>query len=231
VERANILVVEDDAAIASLLVDRFDSKRYRVWCAADAADAARIVDQARPDLVILDLMLPDANGLVLCADLKDELRVPIILCSATQRRDDLVLGFKLGADDFVAKPFSVAELQARVERALRRTGSASSRTTAIGNLVVDEARCRAMLRDQLLPLTRTEYRLLAELVSRPGQVLSHKELTESVWGYHDRAVTRSLEVHMRRLRAKLNAAGGPPPRLISQRGFGYAIEADLRPAS
>jgi DNA-binding response OmpR family regulator len=228
-ERANILLVEDDATIASLLVDRFEASRYRFWCAASAADAARLIGQARPDLVILDLMLPDANGLVLCAELKAELQVPIILCSATHRRDDPLLGFKLGADDFVAKPFSVAELQARVELALRRAGPASTPSTAIGNLTIDEARCCAMLSEQLLPLTRTEYRLLAELVNRPNEVLSHEQLTHAVWGYHDRGVSRSLEVHMRRLRAKLNAAGEPPPWLTTHRGFGYAIESDRQP--
>jgi DNA-binding response OmpR family regulator len=228
-KRANILLVEDDPSIASLLMDRLESRRYRVSCAADAEQAQQLLAQSRPDLVILDLMLPDGNGLLLCADLKAELQVPIILCSATRRREDCLLGFKLGADDFVAKPFSVDELEARIAVALRRT-TAAPPPRSLGELVVDEATCEARLDGEVLPLTRTEFRLLGTLVSQSGQVVSHQTLTEAVWGYHDPAVTRTLEVHLRRLRAKLNAAGPAAPRLVTQRGFGYRIVADLAAA-
>ena len=229
-KHANILVVEDDPAIASLLVDRLDPSRYRISCATDSAQARQLLAQTRPDLVILDVMLPDANGLVLCADLKAELRVPVILCSATRRRDDSLLGFKLGADDFVSKPFSVDELLARVELALRRGSllpahASPDRSISFGPLVIDRAGCRALLDDEVLPLTRTEFRLLCLLASRPGEVLSHGELTDPVWGFHDQGVKRSLEVHLRRLRSKLNARGPRAPRLVTERGFGYRIVA------
>ena len=228
-KRADILLVEDDPTLVLLLRDVLEAKRHRLWCAGGAVEAERLLAEVRPDLIILDLMLPDANGLVLCAELKAELRVPIILCSATQRRDDPVLGFKLGADDFVAKPFSVDELTTRVELALRRSGGPAAATapptrqTTVGSLVVDHARCRALLGDQVLPLTRTEYRLLCALAERPGEVVAHQELTERVWGYHDPGVRRSLEVHIRRLRTKLNLGGPEAPQVVTQWGFGYRL--------
>ena len=113
-----ILLVEDDSAVGDMLVDRLGAKGYRVWRAESVAEAEAALERAEPNLVILDLMLPDTSGLVLCADLKAKPDVPVIICSGTKRKEDAVLGFKLGADDFVAKPFSVDELELRVESAL-----------------------------------------------------------------------------------------------------------------
>ena len=239
-KRADILLVEDDPTLVLLLRDVLESKGHRLWCAGGAHEAERLLAEVRPDLVVLDLMLPDANGLVLCADLKATLQVPVILCSATQRRDDPVLGFKLGADDFVAKPFSVDELEARIELALRRASPAevppgptspSPPRRSIGHLVLDHARCRALLGDQVLPLTPTEYHLLCALAERPGEVVVHQELTERVWGYHDQAIRHSLEVHMRRLRAKLAVDGPEAPQLVTERGFGYCLMPPGRSAA
>jgi DNA-binding response OmpR family regulator len=235
---AKILLVEDDPATVLLLKDMLEADGYRLWCAGGASEAKRVVTEVRPDLVILDLMLPDANGLVLCADLKAELGVPVILCSATQRRDDSVLGFKLGADDFVAKPFSVDDLKVRVAMALRRAGHAqappgpaSPPPPSIGNLVLDYALCRARLGDHVLPLTPTEYHLLCALAERPGVVVARQELTKRVWGYDDRGVRHSLEVHVQRLRAKLGVGGPQAPQLLTQRGFGYCLVPPGRSAT
>ena len=176
----------------------------------------------------------------MCADLKAALGVPIILCSATRRRDDVLLAFKLGADDFVAKPFSLDELQARIELALRRasptgarpgSASASPARLSIGTLVLEHARCRALLGDEVLPLTPTEYHVLCALAERPGEVVGYQELTKRVWGYHDKAIRRSLEVHVRRLRAKLNLGGRGAPQVVTQRGFGYSLVPPGRSAT
>jgi DNA-binding response OmpR family regulator len=163
-----ILLVEDDSAVADMLVDRLGSKGYRVWRAESAAEAKAALEKAAPDLVILDLTLPDTSGLVFCADLQARPDIPIIICSGTPRKEDAVLGLKLGADDFVAKPFSVDELEARVEAVLRRVaprsaaaGSPPPTRHQVGELVVDEERCRATLGGEKLPLTPTEYRLLS----------------------------------------------------------------------
>jgi two-component system response regulator MtrA len=184
----------------------------------------------RPDLIIIDLMLPDRNGLILCASLKDQTGVPVIICSATKRKEDPVLALKLRADDFLAKPFSVDELQARLEAALQRANSATASempappvVQQVGSLVVDRAECRARLGDQALPLTPTEYRLLCALASRPRQVLSREVLGDELWGAHDDGIIHSLGVHMRRLRAKLQAGAVPGRRVATRRGFGSQL--------
>ena len=233
--RGTILLVEDDPTVAGMLKDRLEARGYCVWHAESAAEAEAMAGELRLDLIILDLMLPDAHGLVLCAELKEKHAAPVIICSGTKRRDDAALGFKLGADDFVAKPFSVGELEARIEAALRR---ASPRAAAesppargvqrIGELAIDHARCRVTLGGEVLRLTPTEYRLLCALADRPDEVVSRQELAEGVWGYHDSAVGRSLDVHMRRLRAKLDAGAAPPPALVTVRGFGYRLDREAR---
>jgi two-component system response regulator MtrA len=226
-------LVEDDPSIATMLKDRLEAKGYCVWHAENGAEAEAIVDETRLDAIIVDLVLPDIHGLVLCANLKEKHAAPIIICSATKRKDDPVLGFKLGADDFIAKPFSVDELEARLEAALRREplGATTPRppekaVQRIGELVIDQPRCQATLGGQTLQLTPTEYRLLCTLASRPDEVLSRQELAEGVWGYYDTGVGASLDVHMRRLRAKLNAGGVPSPAVITVRGFGYQLAGE-----
>ena len=225
-----ILLAEDDPIVAGLLVDVLTAKGYCVWHATSGAEAEAMVGEVHPDLIVLDLMLPDTNGLVLCATLRAGSHVPIIICSGTKRKDDPVLGLKLGADDFVAKPFSIHELLARIEVALRRVaGRAPAPATAppsgqhVGNLAIDRAHCQVLLGGKPLHLTPTEYRLLCALADRPGEVVSHQELAKQVWGTYDWGVGRSLEVHMRRLRARLAAGPVPPPALVTLRGFGYKL--------
>ena len=230
--RATILLVEDDPAIGDMLVDRLGRSAYYVWHATSAAEAEAIADEVRPDLIIVDLALPDTHGLVLCANLKERLAAPIIICSGSKRKEDPILGFKLGADDFVAKPFSLDELEARIERALRRSveipsaESSSASTLRVGELIVDQARRRVTLGGEAVPLTPTEYRLLCLLASRPDQVLARQELAEPVWGYYDTGVARSLDVHIRRLRAKLYAGPVQPPKVVAARGFGYQLVSE-----
>ncbi len=229
----NILLVEDDPAMAAMLTDALQTKRYCVSHAKSAAEAEALLDQVQPDLIILDLMLPDESGLVACAQFKSCSTTPIIICSATKRREDPVLGFKLGADDFVAKPFSVDELEARIEVALRRAGPGGAaasqppnRTQRVGELVIDPAHCRVTLAGERLSLTPTEYRLLSALASRGNAVVPRHELAEQVWGYSDQGVIHSLDVHIRRLRAKLKVGAGLAPRLAILRGFGYQLVDD-----
>jgi DNA-binding response OmpR family regulator len=225
-----ILLAEDDPIVARLLVDVLTAKGYCVRHATNGAEAEAMVGEVRPDLIVLDLMLPDTNGLVLCANLRRAPNVPIIICSGTKRKDDPVLGLKLGADDFVAKPFSIHELLARIEVALRRVAGRASAPAAatpsgqqVGSLVIDRAHFQVLLGGQPLHVTPTEYRLLCALADRPGEVVSHEELAKRVWGTYNRGVGRSLEVHMRRLRARLAAGAVPPPALVTLRGFGYKL--------
>jgi DNA-binding response OmpR family regulator len=215
-----------------MLRDRLTTGGYSVWRAASGAEAEAIGDEVEPDLVIVDLMLPDTSGLVLCADFRERWQVPIIICTASKRPEDVVLGFKLGADDFVRKPFSSDELEARIAAVLRRTAPhragevADEDVTLIGNLAIDRARCTAAVGGQPVHLTPTEYRLLCALADRPNRVLSSQQLAERVWGSHDPGIARSLQVHIRRMRAKLRAGPVQPPPLVAVRGFGYQLVSE-----
>jgi DNA-binding response OmpR family regulator len=233
--RAAILVVEDDPATARTLVEALELSDYRVWHAADGREARGYFDRLRPDLILLDLMLPDIDGLVLCSLLKGMAEVPIIICSATARRSDPVLALKLGADDFVRKPFEVDDLLARIEAVLRRAPPRRSgpplpptppTDVRVGELTIEPARRRASVAGEVLPLTPTEFRLLAVLAAHAETVLTRDMLAQEVWGYADASNGRTIDVHIRRLRVKLSHALVQGPAIVSVRGLGYRITAD-----
>jgi DNA-binding response OmpR family regulator len=180
---------------------------------------------------------------VLCASIRSRYDVPIIICSATGRKQDRILALRLGADDFIAKPFEIDDLLARVQAVLRRSvgrqrvapppPAAASYTpppppapTRIGNLVLDRERRRVKLGDKDVPLTPSEFRLLAALMSRPDDVVTRDELAHVIWGPPGASTGRAIDVHIRRLRAKLAAAGAAPPEILTVRGSGYRIVAD-----
>ena len=228
--RATVLLVEDDAAIAYMQTDVLESAGYQVRAAATGAAARAMVEQVRPDLIILDLVLPDEDGLVLCSVLKNMANVPILICSGTQRRRDAFLTLKLGADDFIAKPFDVYDLLARVEVLLRRAAQNHAGEPSIlrgplriGELLIDHALHQVTLAGNLLQLTPTEYRLLTVLATRPGQVVPRDALAKLVWGDPDTGTSRTIDVHIGRLRVKLSTGGPQAPQIISVRGFGYKI--------
>jgi two-component system response regulator VicR len=229
---ATILLVEDDQMIAAMLRDRLGARGHTVWHAATGAEAEAIEKEVIPDLIIVDLMLPDANGLVLCSDMRERWEAPIIICTASKRPEDAVLGLKLGADDFVRKPFSTDELEARIDAALRRPRMQSRLPAAedsiriVGTLTIDQARYDVAVDGEPIRLTPTEYRLLCALAERPNHVVPLTDLAQRVWGTHDLGIVRSLQVHIRRMRAKLNAGSGRPPALVAVRGFGYQLVWD-----
>ncbi len=235
---ATILLVEDDAAIAFMLTDVLESTGYMVSVAGTGAAARAQVEAHTPDLIILDLVLPDEDGLVLCSVLKNMAGVPILICSGTQRRRDAFLSLKLGADDFIAKPFDVYDLLARVEVLLRRAAQhhasepgAQRTPIRIGDLLIDHALHQVTLGDTILQLTPTEYRLLTVLAARPDQVVPRDALAKLVWGDPDTGTSRTIDVHIGRLRVKLSQAGRNAPQIISVRGFGYKIVSPSRPPS
>ena len=226
----SILLVEDDAAISYMLCDVLESAGYQVGEAATGAAARAQVEQHKPDLIILDLVLPDEDGLVLCSVLKNMTGVPILICSGTQRRRDAFLSLKLGADDFIAKPFDVYDLLARVEVLLRRAAQHQVGEVGlqrgpirIGDLVIDHGLHQVTLGPNVLQLTPTEYRLLTVLAARPDQVVPRDALAKLVWGDPDTGSSRTIDVHIGRLRVKLSQAGRSAPQIISVRGFGYKI--------
>ncbi len=231
-DRYRILAVEDDPEIAHLYRSVLAEEGYDVLVACDAREALRLL-AAHPDVVLLDLMLPDVDGLVLCTTLKAQADVPIIICSATNQQRDRILGLKLGADDFIGKPFDLYELEARIEAVLRRVRQAKAARPPVEpglirvrNLEIDRTRRRVTLGGAALQLTPTEYRLLSALATRADAILSRPELAQQVWGYQDASQGRTIDVHMRRLRVKLAGGPVPAPAIVAVRGFGYKLVAD-----
>jgi two-component system response regulator VicR len=229
---ANILLVEDDADTARALSRALESGGYRVTAVDTGSEAKQLIEHLQPDLILLDLMLPDTDGLVLTTALKALTPAPIIICSARQEQVDRVLGLKLGADDFVAKPFDLDELEARIEAVLRRAAKGKdtllppSDQIRVGELVIAQARGTVMLGDQVVHLTPTEYRLLVALSTHIDEVLSREALGQIVWGYQDLGTGHLIDVHIGRLRLKLRKASRSAPVIITVRGRGYTISAE-----
>jgi DNA-binding response OmpR family regulator len=233
---ANILMVEDDADTARALSKALETSGYRVTAVDTGGEARALIEHLHPDLILLDLMLPDTDGLVLTTALKGLTDAPIIICSARQEQVDRVLGLKLGADDFVAKPFDLDELEARIEAVLRRAARARatpaprSDQIRIGELVISQARGSVTLGRQLVHVTPTEYRLLVALSTHIDEVLSRETLGQIVWGYQDVGTGHLIDVHIGRLRLKLRRASRTAPVIITVRGRGYTISAQTSAA-
>ncbi len=229
---ANILLVEDDADTARALSKALENSGYRVTAVDTGAEARALIQHLHPDLIMLDLMLPDTDGLVLTTALKGLTNAPIIICSARQEQVDRVLGLKLGADDFVAKPFDLDELEARIEAVLRRAARARdlhappSDQIRVGELAISQSRGSVTLGSQPVHLTPTEYRLLVALATHLDDVLSRETLGQIVWGYQDLGTGHLIDVHIGRLRLKLRRASRRAPVIITVRGRGYSISVD-----
>lgn len=227
-----ILLVEDDPDTARSLTKALESSGYRVTAVDTGAEARSIIEHVRPDLILLDLMLPDTDGLVLTTALKNLTNSPIIICSARQEQVDRVLGLKLGADDFVAKPFDLDELEARIEAVLRRASrirevpSTPPDQIRVDELLISQSRGTVTIGGQTVHLTPTEYRLLVALASRPDEVLSRETLGQLVWGYQDLGTGHLIDVHIGRLRLKLRRTSKSAPLIVTVRGKGYTIASE-----
>jgi DNA-binding response OmpR family regulator len=240
----DVLVVDDDADFAGYVKDVLAALDCHVRHVGTAREARESVLAAEPDLIILDLLLPDSDGLILCADIRSWTGAPILICSATVRRRDAALGLRLGADDFIAKPFDVDEFKARVESLLRRGAAMKGPSMAqpeppahpqnvlrVGELTVDRVANRVMLGGSQIPVSPIEIRLLAALMSRAGDVLTRQELVRMVWGNLPVASDRTIDVHIRRLREKMSYRPGAAPPIVSVRGFGYKMAVPERERS
>ena len=224
-----ILVVDDEASIRRILETRLAMAGYQVASAADGEEGLRQLFAARPDALVLDLMLPGMNGLEILREVRQEPvthDLPVLVLTARSAEMDKLLGFEHGADDYLTKPFSPRELVARVKALVRRASpSGLSRALEAGALRVDVDAREARLHDQRLDLTPREFDLLAFLVRHPGRVLSRDELLRKVWGYDYVGETRTVDVHVRRLRAKL---GDAADRIETVLGSGYKFVSDER---
>jgi two-component system phosphate regulon response regulator PhoB len=228
-----ILVVDDEPDITALVAYHLAKVGFRVSTAGNGPDALKAAREERPDLVILDLMLPGMSGYDVLAELRrrDETReVGVILLTARREETDRIRGLSLGADDYLTKPFSPQELSLRVGALLRRLGSPAvtgGSTLSAGPVAIDRSAHTATLHGKELDLTATEYRLLVTLVERRGRVQSRPQLLEEVWDAQPDIQTRTVDMHVQRLRAKLGDAG----KLIETvRGFGYRFKGNERGA-
>jgi DNA-binding response OmpR family regulator len=221
-----VLIVEDDPAILQGLQDILQFEGYAVLTAGDGDAGHRLVLEAKPDLVILDLMLPVLGGIEVCRKLRAErVSTPILMLTARSQEQDRVNGLDIGADDYVTKPFSVPELLARVRALLRRAQPANALPDEIrfDDVVVDFVRYEAFKAGAPFEMTRKEFGVLRLLASKPGCVVSREILLNEVWGYETFPTTRTVDNHIAWLRAKIEAKPGRPVRLLTVFGVGYKL--------
>jgi DNA-binding response OmpR family regulator len=220
-----IVLIEDDTDLFALLKYNLEKEGFAIAGSQTGKGAVDLCRRERPDLVILDIMLPDSDGLDICKGLRNHselANVPIIFLTARVSETDRILGLELGANDYIVKPFFIRELLARVKNQLR-TQTVAARSVRAGPLELDRASCRVLLNGAEVALTATEFRLLDFLMSRPGVVYSREQLLDSVWG-HDRAVTdRTVDVYILRLRQKIEPDPANPSFIRAVRGFGYSF--------
>ena len=219
-----ILVVEDDPAILRGLADNLRYESYEVLTAADGETGYRLLREERPDLVILDLMLPKLSGYEVCRKVREEgIATPILMLTARGEETDRVVGLDLGADDYVTKPFSVRELLARIRAVLRRVQPAGSWPDELrfDEVAVDFRKYEASRAGQTVEMTRKEFHVLRMLAARAGEVVSRQELLDEVWGLDNYPNTRTVDNHIASLRAKLERNPGEPAHIRTVHGVGY----------
>jgi len=227
-----ILIVDDEPPIIDILEYNLKKANYEVIVARDGQEALEKARRQRPDLVILDLMLPKLDGLEVCRALRREGDLPIIMLTAKDEEIDRVVGLELGADDYVVKPFSVRELLARVKTVLRRSGpkpleiesEAVSEVLQVGDLRLDAARHEVQLDQTELELTSLEFDLLHVLMAHADRVLTREQLLDQVWGYDYYGDTRTVDTAVKRLRAKLRRLAPDGEFIVTVRGVGYKLQ-------
>ena len=220
-----VLVVDDEAPIVEVITYNLRKEGFQTVSAMDAETCIELVRSEKPDLIILDVMLPAASGFDVCRSLRRHSDVPIIMLTARAEETDRVVGLELGADDYITKPFSIRELMARVKAILRRTQAgdmpSSSSTVRVGDLVIDPIRYEVTVAEKRVDLSPKEFDLLRFLASHAGQVFSRQALLDRVWGADAYVEDRTVDVHIRWLREKIETVPSHPVRLLTVRGVGY----------
>ena len=219
--RGRVLIVDDDTALAEMLGIVLKGEGFEPSICGDGAQAVQALRDTKPDLVLLDLMLPGMDGIDVCRAIRAESGVPIVMLTAKSDTVDVVLGLESGADDYVVKPFKPKELVARVRARLRRTDEPAPEVLRIGDLDIDVAGHSVRRDGEVIPLTPLEFDLLVALARKPRQVFSREVLLEQVWGYRHAADTRLVNVHVQRLRSKIERDPENPEIVVTVRGVGY----------
>lgn len=225
--QVTVLIVEDETAIADTIQYALETEGFKPLLAATGQEALDIFASAAAEMIILDIGLPDINGFELCKQIRTQSDVPIIFLTARDEEIDRVVGLEIGGDDYVVKPFSPRELTARVKAILRRINS-NDNTPAAGQVwCVDSAKRHIAYFGQPLELSRTEYDLLATFIRRPGQVFTREQLMNAVWDEPEASMDRTVDAHIKNLRAKLKAVKPDLDPIVTHRGTGYALKEKL----
>ena len=226
-----VLVVEDEESFIDALTVGLGREGFRVQIARDGAQALDVFDAVRPDIVLLDVMLPKVSGIDVCRAIRAKSKVPIIMVTAKASEIDTVVGLEVGADDYVSKPYRLRELVARMRAVLRRTPSgaeaadeASGEVLEVGDVSLDPSRHEVVIRGEEVALPLKEFELLHLLLDNAGRVLSRDVLIDRVWGHDYVGDTKTLDVHVKRLRAKVESDPANPSRIVTIRGLGYKYE-------
>ena len=239
--KRTILIVDDEKPIVDILVYNLQKEGYETLEARDGEEGVRIALDKKPDLILLDIMLPKMDGLAVCKRIRHSLNVPILMLSAKDEEIDKILGLELGADDYVTKPFSVRELMARVKANLRKLDIANEVVTVeqpkqqqeintnrieVGDLSLDLDKFEVRVRGRIIDLTLREFEVLKYLAKQPGQVITREILLEKVWGYEYYGDIRTVDVTVRRIREKIEVDTSNPKILVTKRGVGYYISTN-----
>lgn len=226
----SVLVVDDEPSFTEALTVGLQREGFEVRTAADGRAALAEINEAEPDLVLLDVMLPGMSGLDVCREIRKQSRVPLIMVTARAEEIDAVVGLEVGADDYVAKPYRMRELVARMRAVLRRAGGqaadpqADATSLVEGDVVLDIDRHELRVRGELVTLALREFELLAYLLAHAGRVVTRDSLMQNVWGYDYVGDTKTIDVHVKRLRAKIEDDPSSPQRITTIRGLGYRYE-------
>jgi len=224
-----ILVVDDEELLVKGIRFNLENEGYEVITGSDGQQAIDLAKSEKPDLIVLDLMMPNVDGLQACQEIRQFSEVPVIMLSAKSEDMDKLMGFEQGADDYLTKPFNILELKARIRALLRRANQKNEqpkneRITA-GILTVDSTERNAYKGDQCVDLTAKEFDLIELLIHNPGRVFSRENLLDTVWGYEFRSDIRTVDVHIRRLREKLEPNPADPEYILTKWGVGYYFKA------
>ncbi len=223
-----IVLIEDDSDLLALLQYNLEKEGYALVALRTGKDAVEICRREKPDLIILDIMLPEVDGLEICRSIRGQpglAHIPVIFLTAKASETDRIVGLELGANDYIVKPFFVRELIARVKIQLREP-AAAPKVLRAGRLELDSASFRVRLDGRPVSLTATEFKLLEFLMSRPGVVFSRDQLLDAVWGYGRAITARAVDVYVLRLRQKLERVPAKPAMILSSRGFGYSFASE-----